>query len=253
MKKLFWVLAASAGMLVAQEKGAEAPRANPTDTVRVIEVKQADPYALQRTLSGVLGGLASVNATPGALVVRGSGEAVSVIEAAIKKLDVPPAPTPENRPAPNVELTVHLLYASAQEDPTATVPQDLDGTVRQLRSLFPYKGYRVLDTLVIRSRSGRETVTNGTLPGSDSSYDFRFRPEVAAGPVPRIVRLGSLQLSVKMRSYPDPADKTRYQFLDSGIRTELDAREGQKTVVGKSNVSGTDDAIILVVSPKVIE
>jgi hypothetical protein len=200
----------------------------------------------------VLGGLAQVNATPGALVVRGSAEAVGVVAEAIKKLDVPPAPAPENRPASNVELTVHLLYGSAQEDPK-TVPQDLDNTVRQLRSLFPYKSYRVLDTLIMRSRSGQATMLNGTLPGSDSVYSFRYQPEVANGPAPRSVRLRNLQLSVKMRSYPDPSNKTNFQYLDSGIQTELDAREGQKTVVGKSNVTGTDDAIILVVSPRVIE
>ena len=252
MRKLLWILAVSAAMLVAQDKAAEAPKLGPNDTVRVIEVKQADPYALQRTLSGVLGGLASVNATPGALVVRGSAEAVGVVAEAIKKLDVPPAPTPENRPTPNVELTVYLLYGSAQEEQKAAVPQDLDATVRQLRALFPYKSYRILDTVLLRSRSGQSTEASGTLPGSDSFYTFRFQPSVGSGPAPRVVRLGNLRLSIRLKSYQDAA-KTQFQYLDSGINTDLDAREGQKTVVGKSNVTGTDDAIFLVVSPKVIE
>ena len=249
MKKLFSILAASAAMLVAQDKGAAPPKANPTDTVRVIEVKQADPYALARTLDSVLGGLAGVNATPGALVVRGSAQAVGVIEEAIKKLDVPPVPvvTPENRPAPNVELTVHLLYGSAKDDPSAAAPQDLDATVRQLRSVFPYKSYRVMDTLVLRGRGSREIQGNGTLPGSTSTYQFRFRPDVAAGPAPRTVRLFDFRFSFRMQA------NNQGSFMDSGMMTDLDAREGQKTVVAKSNVTGTDDAIIIVVSPKVIE
>jgi len=33
----------------------------------------------------------------------------------------------------------------------------------------------------------------------------------------------------------------------------LDAKEGQKIVVGKANLANTEDAIILVITPKVIE
>jgi hypothetical protein len=37
------------------------------------------------------------------------------------------------------------------------------------------------------------------------------------------------------------------------INTSLDAREGQKVVVGKSNMRGSDDAMILVITPRVLE
>jgi hypothetical protein len=40
---------------------------------------------------------------------------------------------------------------------------------------------------------------------------------------------------------------------NSGIRTDVDVREGQKVVVGKSNISGSVDALILIVTAKVVE
>jgi hypothetical protein len=39
----------------------------------------------------------------------------------------------------------------------------------------------------------------------------------------------------------------------ASIDTDLDIREGQKTVVGKSSVSSSGDALILVIVPKLVE
>jgi hypothetical protein len=39
----------------------------------------------------------------------------------------------------------------------------------------------------------------------------------------------------------------------ASINTDLDIREGQKTVVGKSSINSTGDALILVIVPKVVE
>ena len=40
---------------------------------------------------------------------------------------------------------------------------------------------------------------------------------------------------------------------DVGIRTAVEVPEGQMVVVGKSNFTGGDDALILVLSVKVIQ
>jgi hypothetical protein len=72
---------------------------------------------------------------------------------------------------------------------------------------------------------------------------------VDSGPAPRTIRLGQLRFDVSRTVVVDG----KAQVNRSGINTNIDVREGQKTVVGKSNITGTDDAIILVVTPKVIE
>jgi len=41
--------------------------------------------------------------------------------------------------------------------------------------------------------------------------------------------------------------------MNAGIHTEITVREGQKVVVGKSNMGGTDQALILVVTANVTE
>ena len=49
------------------------------------------------------------------------------------------------------------------------------------------------------------------------------------------------------------SEKTlEYYSVESGVNTDVDVREGQKVVVGKSNF-GAEDAFILVVTAKVVE
>jgi hypothetical protein len=116
-----------------------------------------------------------------------------------------------------------------------------------------------MDTLLLRGRDGQGTEDSGTLPGSETIYQLKYTSNVAPGPAPRTVRLRNLQLGLRIKTVTgifkgdDGKTNSQFQYISTGINTDLDVREGQKTVVGKSNISGTEDAIILVVSPKVIE
>lgn len=238
MKHLIFLVAAAVAFGQTQAPG---PLAG-FEAVRVIEVRNADPVSIVNTLSTIIPGI-SLNGRM--LVVRGSESVVTMIEDAVKKLDVAPPARPEIQRVANVEFTFQLLYGSPQEG-SGTIPSDLDATVRQLRALFPYKNYRVLDTQVLRGRDGAAVEFNGTLPGSDSVYNLKYTPRISPGPAPRSVRAQRLEFGARMKSGAG-------QFVPTGIITDVDAREGQKTVVGKSNVTGTDDAIILVITAKVIE
>lgn len=249
MKKLMLGMVVWATLALGQTQ--VPPNLAPGESVRVIEVKLADPGAVWRALSAVFPGVSVNNRM---IVVRGPLDVIGAIEEAVKRMDVAPPPSPEARPVPNVELTVHLLYGSA-EGGAGTIPAELEATVRQLRALFPYKNYRVMDAQVIRGRDAQSVQTDGPLPGSGSAFSnvsIQYRPRVTPGPAPRSVRLEGFQFGVRMQVFSDAA-KTQSNLVNGGIRTEVDVREGQKTVVGKSNIAGTDDAIILVVTPKVIE
>src|ERR1022692_3243090 len=61
------------------------------------------------------------------------------------------------------------------------------------------------------------------------------------GPGDRLIRLDNLDLSLH-----GPGDRV------AAIHTEITVREGQRVVVGKSNM-GTDQSLILVVTAKVTE
>ena len=270
MRRMLWILVATATLVLAQQQQApEPPKANPGDTLKVIDLKQANADSVAKALNGVLGGLAAVTASSGAIIVRGSPDAVRVIEEAVAKLDVAAADNATTRntgniPANpvNVDLTAYLLYGAADADASGAIPQDLTGTVQQLRSVFPYQSYRVLDSFVLRSRDGRQTSSSGTLPGAPgqpgTDYRLIYTAAVARpmGAAPRMVHITNLSLrltaQIGMRTNPE-TKASQPIYSNSAIETSLDAREGQKTVVGKSNVARTQDAIILVVTPKVIE
>jgi hypothetical protein len=221
-----------------------APAPKP-DVLRLIDVKQADVNELAGIINRAVGNQASLTADPSrhVLIVRGSADAVGFVEEAVKRMDQPPVAQPRI----NLELTVHLLYGSMQEAHGEPPHADLASTIKQLSSLFPYKNYSVLESFVLRGRDGQPSDTHGSLPNSGSTYQFRCRPSVMSGPAPRAIRLDDLRLDLRWEV------KAANIASEASISTGLDTKEGQKVVVGKSNVAGTADAIILVVSPKVVE
>ena len=107
MKKLILMLTASAALALGQNPPAPAPAPfAPGEVIRVIEVKQANPRSIWITLKDVFPG---INLNDRMLVIRAPGSVADAIEEAIKKLDVPPAPSPETRPLPNIEVTIQLV------------------------------------------------------------------------------------------------------------------------------------------------
>ncbi len=158
-------------------------------------------------------------------------------------------------PVKNVELTVYML--SGTQTPGDDVPQDLASTVKQLHSLFTYKGYKLAESFILRGRSAPDTrnmenaYTSGVLPGSGVHYDFRYGRIRVSQDKPYMVHIDSLSMNLTTTSY-GPDGKQRNVNIGS-IQTELDLAEGQKTVVGKSSIDNAGNALILVIVPKVIE
>ncbi len=246
MKKIILVLAAAVVGL-AQQTAAPAPvPLAPGEVIRVVEIKQGNAYNIWDNLRQIFPGISQTN---GRLIIRGQSAVADMMEEAIKKLDIPVPIAQDAQTVANVELVVQLLYGSAKQEP-GILPTDLDSTVKQLKAVFPYKGYRLIDTQIFHVRDNREAHTEGPLPGG-SHFSFYVSPRVALGELgKRQVRLSNLRLDLALLiSGEGPSRQTE----NARISTDLDAREGQKTVVGKANVTNTEDAIILVVTPKVIE
>ncbi len=245
-RQLIWTLMTMAGVACAQVPGFPAA---PSDSNRIvqkmIEVKYADPDRVANLVNGP-GVNLRYDKSLHVLIVRGTEQAVLEVEAMVKKLDTAP---------PNIEMTVYLVSGAADSKTARTtdeVPPELAATVKQLHGLFAYKSYRVQQSFVLRTRDGREGRNSGTLPGSSSEYNFQFRSATVSQGSPRIVHIDNLNFSVRV---PTPnRDKDGHQISDSSnISTDLDAGEGQKIVVGKSSIHGSDDAMILVVTAKVVE
>lgn len=183
------------------------------------------------------------------IALHGPAELVEAMEAAIKKLDVP-APA-----AKNIELTFHMLLASPQGESAAISPE-LAGVVQQLRNVFGLKSIRVLETAVLRGREGTGGLTTGMMapPGKvdiPATYLLAYdRAEISAGEKGAHVRINKLRFNAKL---PLAHGAGSVQYFESGINTDVDIREGQKVVVGKSSIDSASQSIFLVVTAKVVD
>jgi hypothetical protein len=168
------------------------------------------------------------------------------------------ASAPPSEPSvKNIELTVYLL--SGVQTPAADdVPADLAATVKQLHSLFAYKGYKLAESFILRGRSAagpqsQYARTEGVLPGSGLHYNFGYQRVRISSEKPYMVHIDQLTITLAGTPVYGPDGKQRGNANVASINTDLDLGDGQKTVVGKSSINQTGDALILVIVPKVIE
>jgi hypothetical protein len=217
---------------------------------KIFEIKHADVAQL----ANVLGYFAPIQANRElrVIVVKGSPEVVATIENAIKRFDVPPAP------AKNIDLTAYLLVSSAQATP-GSIPAELDGVIKQLKGVFKYQGFRLLDTLVVRSRNGWQGELNGVAPRNADDevnvpptlYQFRFESaRITSDNSDQMIRIDGLRLGARV---PIKQGNDNWNYIDTGINTNIDVREGQKVVVGKATIGGSDSALFLVLTAKVVD
>ena len=239
MKRLFITLLCSAA-LFAQEQ-----------VSRVVQLRHIPPGSVQVVLSILSAGKVNFQSDPNAkyVAMQGPRELVDAMEAAIKKLDVPvPA-------AKNIELTFHMLLASPQGESPAIAP-DLAGVAQQLRNVFGLKSIRVLETAVLRGREGKGGLTTGIMapPGkvdAPATYLIGYdRTEVSTSEKGANVRIDKLRFNVKL---PQATGSGIVQFSESSINTDVDIRESQKVVVGKSSIDSASQSIFLVVTAKVLD
>jgi hypothetical protein len=171
--------------------------------------------------------------------------------AALLKAQAPvPAPSGGQQPM-NIELTVYLLSGVAQGETADDVPQDLAATVKQLRSIFNYKSYKLTESFLLRGRLGGSASAAGMLPGNTGmNYEFRYVRALVSSETPPLFHINGLLILLYRNSRSE--GKTVRNTVAS-IQTDLDIREGQKTVVGKSSVSSTGDALILVIVPRIVD
>jgi hypothetical protein len=211
----------------------------PKVVLKVIPLKYASPSAIYKVVSAFQPTALQYDDSLHVISVRGTADMVAAIEEAVKKLDVLPA---------DFELTVYLISSSPQTGDL--LPDALAATAKQLHVVFAYKGYQLIDSFVLRGRDGQSGSADGTI--KSSTYSFRYnRATVMEGP-PKMVNLQNLSLQIRMPSGARN-EKGQPEFKTTGLSTDIDIRDGQKVVVGKSDVNNGESPLILVVTAKVVE
>jgi hypothetical protein len=216
---------------------------------RLFQFKYAEPERVRNMLLGANNIMADNQLKT--LAVQASKSRMDEYEQIIKQLDVPPPPIP------NIEVTIYLMSALGQAS-TTPLPSELDGVVKQLKSTFSYKGYELIDTQVIRTRAGKGgeasgTIDRGTTLKAVNQVKFN-EATVSNDEKGRAIHLRNLRvgLRVPVQNSPGTAPPP-ISYLETGINTDIDVHEGQKVVVGKANMDGSDRASIVVLMAKVVD
>ena len=208
---------------------------------KLFVLKYADPGPVMN-LVRALGGSGNENAQMRAIAVTADKGAMAVIEDAIKQLDTPAA-------APkNIDLTAYLIVGTDTESGVGIpVPKELESVVAQLKGAFPFKNYRQVDLIDLRTRTGEraETTSEGGtvngMPNGTVTTHFNIR---AAGLAQdgSTVRLDSMEASIY------------WSQLNQSLKlaASVDVKEGQKVVVGRIGVLH-DQALFLVLTAHVVQ
>jgi len=253
MKRLLVLIAAITLTLGAQE-------AQKKWLQKVIDVKYADVTALANLISsGVRDARIQPNRELRAISVGTYNDFdMQMAEEIIKRYDVARGTAPTgNR---NIELIVYMLMASPKGTAGEAVPADLEPVTKQLKSLFGYTDFRLLDSALIRTREGVVAMSSGNagtnnpeLPNATSPYNLSIR---SANVVPsdrgNAIRLDGFKFGIRVPYAVNPP-QPGFQYSEVGINTELDVREGQKVVIGKAKVTNSDSALVLVVTARAID
>ncbi|HEY1206596.1 MAG: secretin N-terminal domain-containing protein [Bryobacteraceae bacterium] len=230
MKRALVVLAA---LFAAGAWAQQAP-------VRIFTVKAANAERIQRVVKTVVAdsGFVALDSASSTLVVEASPVLLAAVEQVVKELDA------ASTSAKNVELTFYILEATKEPAADAApLPAELQPAIAQLKSVFAYRGFRLLDTALIRSRSGESADASGQaqVEGGTSGYNLHLQPSVASETAPATIRIDNLHFQQWMKG------------TNVGFSANVDLKEGQRAVIGKTSMEGSRSAFILVASGRIVE
>jgi ribosomal protein S18 len=227
--------------------------------VKLFEIKYRDPQSLANALfalsSGAKGSTMQSNSALSTLTVRDFPENIAAIEDALKRLDVP------DKSPVSLEFQLHLIAASMTPSEKAALPKNLEPVVEQLRSTLKFSNYRyitsALNRVSDRGKIESSGITGSLFPNLTGITNTPDTPAIYQYTLSRVSltqdATGKESIQIDMFhfgvSVPIKIGGST-QYRDVGIKTPLSWREGEMAVVGTANISGSDEAIIVVISIK---
>ena len=245
----FLLAAPSLTRVAAQEKlrgdSSKAAQENLTATV-LLPIKYADVMDVAKVLDGFMqqiGGSVRPNQNLKVIAVSGPTTFVEACKAAVRRLDVPPAPVP------NLNLTFYLLSASKNPSNSGAIPADLDPAVNQMKTLASLQGFRLVGISTIRVQEGKGAQVTGNIPALAANMEqipytlsFDSADRIGSHEEGRIrLRHLSLKATVSLR------DQHNASISTCGLNTDVEFGDKQVAVIGTTDIRGTSDALLLVV------
>jgi hypothetical protein len=187
-------------------------------------------------------GKVKVSGNSSTVILSGPPELLAIIQKAIEKADLP------DPVAKNVELTFYVLTGAdaASRDP---LPDELAGVAKQVKGILGVPALRMVESIQIRTRVGRSSEASGILgrsAGGPNLYQLRIQAvEIHGEANARALRLTGLKFGARIASGAN--------YVDTGFNTDVDFKEGQKIVIGKSSLDTSGTPYFVVVTGKVVD
>jgi hypothetical protein len=198
-----------------------------------------------------------------AVIIQGRPDCVASSEKIVRELDQQGSAN-DGR---NIELTAYIISGTSSSSSEERIDSSLEPALKQLRSLFPSKHYELLGTLYVRSaqNSGASAAGSIALPSifsdanSSSSrcwiaYDSAsaLSPESAIH-IRKLLFVTSVPVFFTTKNEKGEVKTTGSTANEVKVQSDVDLREGQKVVIGKSNIGKADDSIFLVLSARLVQ
>jgi hypothetical protein len=169
--------------------------------------------------------------------------------------------------ATGLEVQLHLIIAKKIPDgDEEKLPAAFDAVVKQLRSTFNFKSYRLATTLLNRVRNGGRlslrwvgspllapSAATTATPGFNE-FNVQVVKLAQDENGQDVVQMSNFKfgarIPIQIPSIASTGSVPVVQYEDTGITTDISMREGEPTIVGTLNVGPSGDALILVVSAK---
>ena len=178
-------------------------------------------------------------------VLIGPDKVVTGGEALLAKFDSPNALRPEAQ----IEFRFYLVEGSADGAVSGAIPAEISSAVEQMKKSFVYKGYRLIDTVLLRAKASQG---NGIAEGMLPTESPRLRPHYEL----RYMNANVLEdgKTVALRDFvfvlrvPLLDAKGNAMMAASKVQADLSIQEGQKLVVGKLSAEQPQNAIFLILT-----
>ena len=224
---------------------------------RVFEIKHRQPAALLRAISplgsGFKGASMQYSDEFNTITVRDFPENIAAMEEAIKRLDMPEAPSPD------IEFHIHVLIASNSATVSGEFPAELTDVVKQLKATLSYKNYGLMSSSIQRGKEGRRRMEGSgiaesklfEIPTPESNpifFNYHLAnltmDKTASGAM--AVRLDEFSFGMRVPINVGSAAKSSIQYQNVGFNTPVSVRDGEKVVVGTTAIADKGLVVVLI-------
>ena len=158
---LLFAMAGLPAMLSAQGLPTTTPTP-PARVTKIVKLQYGDTVRIARIIGHDSPLTVDADAALHALILKGTKTDIAAAEQTIKELDQPSEASAAGK---DVELTVYIIGATDKADSSSTGNDlaDVAPVMKQLRSIFPYKEYRLFGSVLLRSQQGKHADNKGVM------------------------------------------------------------------------------------------